>query len=508
MQPVLLLTVFLSGMATMASEMCAMRLIAPYFGDSLPVWAVLIGLIMVYLTAGYYLGGHLADKFPRESALYSLVAWAAFLIGLVPFIARPILRLSLTSFSGYNLGNFLGSLFGVVVLFSVPVILLGCVSPFAIRLIVSGVDRAGHAAGNIYAISTLGSIIGTFSPVLIFIPNIGTRRTFLVFSLLLLSCALVGLALTLGRRALPYALMPLALILLALLGPGGEIRPGAGLVYETESAYNYIYVAEENGWNLLYLNEGQGIHSAYKPGQVLTGSTWDFFLISPFFNNPPYQAGQVGSLCLVGLAAGTIAKQYTAIYGPIPIDGAEIDPEIILVGQRFFAMNEPNLNAIAQDGRYFLTHSDRKYDVIAVDAYHPPYIPFHLTTREFFTLVRDHLTEEGVVAVNVARTAWDYSLVEILAGTMGAVFPSIYVIDPFGPGDELSNVILVATRKPTKLENFKANMALIRDPYLMEVARWTVDCMSQARKYGPVFTDDLAPIEQATHRLILGYLFK
>ncbi len=502
----LLLIVFVSGMTTMAVEMSASRLLAPYFGDSLLIWSVLIGLILIYLTIGYYLGGHLADRSPQESTLYQITAWAAFIIGLVPFMARPVLRLSAWGFVGYNVALLLGSLLGVVLLFAIPVTLLGCVSPFAIRLAVRNLRSTGNVAGGIYALSTLGSIIGTFTPVLVLIPNIGTRWTFFLFSLILLGLSLIGLARALGRRALPYTLMPVIVLSLALLWPGGAIKATEGLVYEVESAYNYIQVVQEDDWLCLYLNEGQGIHSAYSPDRVLTDSTWDYFLVIPFFNDPPYTADRVDNLCLVGLAAGTVAKQYTAIYGPMPIDGVEIDPQIVAVGRRFFAMNEPNLNAVVGDGRYFLAHSHKRYDVVAIDAYRPPYIPFHLTTQEFFTQVRDHLTEEGVVAINVARTAWDYSLIDLLSSTMRAVFPSVYLIDPFDYGSDLSNSLVVATRRPTKAENFRANMEWMTDPFLLTVARRMVNHISEVQGSGVVYTDDRAPIEQATHRLLLKYM--
>lgn len=515
MRVFLLLVVFVSGMTTMAVEMSASRLLAPHFGTSLLIWSVLIGLMLIYLTIGYFLGGRLADRSPRERTLYQITAWAGFAIGLVPFIAQPVLRYSSLSLVApgtlgasfqSHLGLLLSAFLAVVLLLSVPVTLLGCVSPFAIRLAIRNVHSAGNVAGGVYALSTLGSIIGTFAPVLVLIPNIGTKRTFILFSLVLLVISIIGLIQAACRRMWLYALMIAVIIFLTVLWPGGAIKPLAGMVYEIESAYNYIQVVKEGDWLFLYLNEGEGIHSAYNPDQILTTSTWDYFLVPPFFNPPPYTAEQVDSLCLIGLAAGTVARQYTAIYGSIPIDGVEIDPEIIEVGRRFFAMNEPNLNAVAQDGRYFLAHRTRKYDVVVIDAYRPPYIPFHLTTREFFGQVRDHLTDEGVVAVNVGRTDWDYSLIEIISGTMRDVFPSVYVIDPFDYGSELANSLVVATRRPTKAENVEANMALMKNPLLLDVARRAVNHIQEVETSTVVFTDDRAPIEQATHQLILRYL--
>jgi predicted membrane-bound spermidine synthase len=502
----LLLLVFVSGMTTMAVEMCASRLLDPYFGNSLIIWTVLIGLILIYLTVGYTLGGRLADRSPRETTMYQLTAWAGFVIGLIPFVSGPVLRYSMAGFAQYDVGLLGGSLLGVLVLFALPVTLLGCVSPFAIRLAVRGVDSAGATAGNVYALSTLGSILGTFTPVLVFIPNIGTRLTFLLFSLTLLLLSVIGLARTASRRLWVYAAMLALIAVLAAAAPAGVIKASAGMIYETESAHNYIQVIREGDTLYLHLNEGEGIHSIYTPGVVLSGGIWDYFLIAPFFNNPPFRAGEVGSLCLIGAAAGTIAKQYSAVFGPIPIDAVELDPKILEVGRRFFDMTEPNLNAVAQDGRYFLTNSPRRYDVIAVDAYRPPYIPFHLTTKEFFTEVHRHLTERGVLAINVGRTMKGRDLIDVLSSTARAVFPHVYVIDTPDYGSTLGNSLVVATVEDTRPENFATNLKLMDNPLLREVADSSLPTI---REMGPptvVFTDDKAPIEQVVHSLIVSYV--
>jgi len=501
----LLTTVFTAGMVTMAVEMAASRLLQPHFGDSLVVWANLIGLILIYLTLGAWLGGRWADRHPRPTTLYHITAWAGFLIGLVPLISRPILRLTDVGLHDFMASVLVGSFLGVMLLFAPPVILLGCVSPFAIRLTMRDVSSSGGTAGRIYAISTVGSILGTFLPVLLLIPWIGTRRTFLLLALLLL--ALSAAALWRSRRRPPLAclgLLALTLIL-ALLWPGGAVKAAPGLVYERESAYNYIQVLQEGGERQLKLNEGEGIQSVYDEDQLRTEGAWDYFMAAPFFNAPPFLPREVGSLCLIGLAGGTVARQYTAAFGPIPIDGVEIDPAIIEVGREWFNMNEPNLRAIAQDGRYFLLHTDRRYDVVAVDAYRSPYIPFHLTTQEFFQLVRDHLTERGVVAINVARTDVDYRLVAALGATMGQVFPSVHLIDV----PDTFNSVLVATVQPTEAKNLEANLQLIEDPFLRDVVRRAAaNLRPLPPKGGVVFTDDRAPIEQMMHSLILRYFLE
>jgi len=506
----LLLTVIFGGMTSLGVELTASRLLDPFFGNSLIIWAVLIGMVLLYLTVGYTIGGRWADRRPHHRVLYQIAAWAAFLIGLVPFIARPVLLWSVRGFAEYSTGLLAGSLLGVVALFAIPITLLGCVSPFVIRLAMqdSKVEAAGRVSGGIYALSTVGSIIGTFLPVLVLIPNFGTRNTFFLFSFVLLAIALAGLFWTLKARALPYLLMPIVLILLILLLPPGIIKPVdfGELLYEGESSYNYIQVVQYGDEVWLKLNEGQGVHSIYNPSSVLVGGIWDYFLIAPYFNNPPFNAEQVGSLAIIGSAAGTEAKQYTAVYGPIPIDGAEIDPEIIKAGRTYFDMNEPNLNAVAQDGRYFLANSPRRYDVIAIDAYRPPYIPFHLTTREFFAQCRDHLTENGVVAINVGRTRTDWSLVQVLASTLKAEFPNVYLVDLEAPGYDLINVLVVATRQPTRVENLMTNAGLMTHPILQQVAADAIPRAAEFTTPTAVFTDDKAPVEQVVHGLILSFV--
>jgi spermidine synthase len=504
----ILLIVFFGGVTSLGVELSASRLLDPFFGNSLIIWAVLIGMVLLYLTIGYYIGGKWADRQPHERVLYQITAWAAFLLGLVPLVARPVLAWSVRGFAEYSAGILAGSLLGVVLLFAVPVTLLGCVSPFAIRLAVTDVQSAGKTAGGLYALSTVGSLIGTFVPVLVLIPTIGTRNTFFLLSFILLAVSLAGLLWSMKTKAWPYLLMPLVLIALILLFPAGLIKPVeyGELIWEGESSYNYIQVVQVGDEVWLRLNEGQGVHSIYNPDGVLVGGIWDYFLIAPYFNNPPYTADQVRSLALIGLAAGTVPKEYTAVYGPIPIDGAEIDPEILAAGREYFDMNEPNLNAVAQDGRYFLANSPRSYDVIAIDAYRPPYIPFHLTTREFFAQVRDHLTENGVVAINVGRTRTNWSLVNVLSSTLRAVFPNVYTVDLATPGSDLSNVLVVATKQPTSVSNLARNTELMTNPVLRQVADNAVLRAAEFTTPGAVFTDDKAPVEQIVHGLILSFV--
>ena len=495
----LLIIVFLSGIASMGVEMAASRLLRPFFGDSILIWANIIGLILIYLTLGYYLGGKWSDRDPRAVTLYRIVAWAGLTTGIVPYVARPFLQLAIPALQTFDAGLGLTSFFGTLVLFIAPVTLLGCVSPFAIRLSTQDVSSSGSTAGKLYALSTFGSILGVFGTVFVLFQMLGTRGTFVAFSIVLLIGAVVGIIKEWGTlRALKYAVMLVVIIVIAALDSGGGVKAQQGLVYETESPYNFIQVVDDtDGWRLLTVNEGEAYQSAYKMNSVLTNGIWDLFLIAPYFANrtPP------SNLLMIGLAAGTTAREYTLVYGAIPIDGIELDPAIIATGQKYFAMNESNLRAIADDGRNFLQTRAGMYDVIAVDAYRQPYIPFHLTTVEFFQQVRAHLNPRGVVALNAARTGSDYRLVDALAATMRQVFPSVYLIDH--PNN--ANTLIVATNQPTRLDDFRSNVAQLNDANLKIVAAQSLPSARAATQDEPVFTDNRAPVENLINDIILRY---
>ncbi|MFM8320134.1 MAG: spermidine synthase [Chloroflexota bacterium] len=508
MRRYLYFTVFTSGMTVLALEMSASRLLGNAFGTSNLVWASIIGLILIYLAAGYTLGGRWADRSPHYRTFYAILLWGAFTAGLVPLASRPVLRLAADAFDRLQVGVLAGSFTAVLVLFTVPITLLGMISPFAIRLAISDPAEAGRVSGRIYALSTLGSFIGTFVPVLALIPLIGTAWTFVAFSELLMLTALVGLWLAGGARAaLRYAWMPLLLLGLALWFTRSGIKASAGQIYETESAYNYIQVLEQDGYHILRLNEGQGQHSMWHPSEIDFYGPWEQFLAAPFFNASPFRPEDVRSVAIVGLAAGTAARQATAVFGPIPIDGFEIDPEIIRVGREYFDMRLPNLNAIAEDGRTGLRRSRQRYSLVVLDAYRPPYIPPHLTTREFFQLVYDRLDENGALALNVGRSPNDRRLIEGLTGTIESVFPSVYVMDV--PGS--FNSVIYATRQPSRVENLYANLAGVYartelHPLLARSLERAATNLRPTPHSQVVYTDDWAPIEWITNDMVLSYV--
>ena len=506
---VLLLLVFFCGAVVMTVEMSASRLLAPYFGTSLFIWANLIGLVMIYLTLGYWLGGKLADRYPRRTVLYGITAVAGFMVGVIPILSKPILSWSLTGFADYSVGIFYGSLIGVILLFSVPLILLGFVSPFAVRLRMVDVEDAGGTAGGVSALSTLGSILGTFIPVFFLIPYIGTAATLYTASATLLVFSILGLVVSRAvRPAAIYAGLLIVVLGLMLFAPRGLVKePQRGtLVEEKESAYNYIQVVKEGTRYELMLNEGHAVHSIYDANQLLTGGPWDYWLIAPYFNKN-FAPSDMKGMAMIGSAAGTAMHQYDVVYPGVPVDGVEIDPEIVNIGDKYFGMSTlKNATTHEEDGRTYLQTDgkNKKWTVIGIDAYRQPYIPFHLTTQEFFQEVSSHLEDNGVAMINAGRTQSDTRLVDALANTMRTVFPNVYVIDV----PTMANSMVIATKQPSQIGNFAENAANITDPILKQVFDASLQKGNirevQPNPKGYVFTDDKAPVEEVIDQIILG----
>jgi spermidine synthase len=506
MQRYISFTVFFAGMTTLAAEFGASRLLQMRFGSVNLVWAVIIGLILIYFAAGYAIGGKQADKSPHPETMFTFLAWGGATLGLIPIIAQPILLAAASAMDALNLGVIAASFITTLLLFSIPVTLLAMTSPFAIRITLVDAEQAGNVSGNLYALSTVGSVLGAFLPTLLLFPLIGTSRTILFFGLLILLVALGGLGME--KRWKKVALFgPWALVLTGFLFFGDfHVKNSPGQVYETESQYNYIEVIQTNSFTQLRLNDGQGVHSIYHPDQLYYNGPWEQFLVGPFFN-PDYTPEQVDRYAIIGLAAGTSARQATKVFASVKIDGFEIDGEIVRVGREFFDMTMPNLTVYVEDGRWGLEHSPHQYDLIAVDAYRPPYIPPHMTTQEFFQIAHDHLTDEGVLAINVGRAPGDRSLINGLATTIAKVFPSIHIMDI----PNTLNSIVYATVQPTTSDNLISNYNALLPrsdihPLLVTAMSSTIANMQPGYEPTQVFTDDKAPIEWLTNNLIVKFM--
>jgi spermidine synthase len=480
--------VFGAGIGALATEISASRLLAPYFGSSTIVWANLIGIVLASLALGYWLGGRIADRRPVPSLLGFIVLVSAVLVAAIPFVAEPFLDLTVEGLDEASVGAVVGSFVAVLLLCAPPVVLLGMVSPFAIRLAVSSIETAGAVAGRLYALSTAGSLLGTFLPALVLIPAIGTQRTFLVVAALLAvsSCFL------LGARYLVVAALLAALVAI----PPGAVKAKEGLLHEETSYHQYIQVVEEDdGRRLLYLNEGVAVHSVWRRDDVLTGGVWDAFLALP-----PLLGRPLERVAILGNAAGTTARALAVYYPEAEIDGVELDPAVSDVGRRYFGMAEnPRLTIHDEDARPFLRSTDDRYDLVVVDAYRQPYVPFYLATREFFALVRERLEPGGIVALNVAGVPDDERLVHAVGRTLAAEIPQALE----WPVLRFNTIVLGLTEplsrdeRARRLRDGPAALAPLRELLARDAA--------PLESSGSVWTDDHAPVEWLTDRIIVSY---
>jgi predicted membrane-bound spermidine synthase len=518
--PPLPILVFVVGTGSLGAEIAAVRLLAPYFGASTIVWANTIGIVLVALSVGYWLGGRLADRHPNMRALCFTALLAAVLLAAVPFAADPLLDVAVEALDEISAGAFLGSLLAVLVLVAIPVLLLGTVSPWAIRLGVQSVEEAGTVAGRLYALSTAGSLVGTLVSALVLIPVVGTRRTFLIFALAIALVAVLGL-----RPVRRWALAPAAIAALIALPVGtlkAQTDDGGRVIHEAETEYQYARVIEyPDGTRTLELNEGQAEHSVCEaecdagpegprnPSSVLTGDVWDGHLVDHFAARRAQAPGGARRaatvfrpprrVAILGNAAGTTARAYEEFFPDTRVDGVEIDSELSEIGRKYFDMNNPRLHLYHEDARPFMRRIDAHYDVVSVDAYRQPYIPFYLTTVEFFETVRDRLTPGGVLIVNVGHPEGQDDLEKVLSATIGEVFPHV-MRDPI----EDTNTLLVASEAPLSAERLR-DAAPSLPVALQPTAYAAAARLAPPLRGGDVYTDDKAPVEWLIDKSIVDY---
>jgi spermidine synthase len=481
--------VFIAGAATLSVEICASRLLAPFFGSSTVVWANVIGLILVYLSIGYWFGGKLADRRPHATLLGRIILVAAAAVAVIPFVARPFLDATVQQLDTASLGAAVGSFFAALALFAVPVTLLGAVSPFAIRLALPSVEDAGTVSGRLYGLSTIGSIVGTFGAALIAIPFVGTQRTMIGTAVLLALAA--GLLLGLRWQALTVA----AAALLAV--PPGAIKSAHGVLYETESRYQYVDVRQrDDGVRVLELNEGVVANSLWYPNSVLTGGEWDMFLVVP-----PLVPHPVRRVLILGNAGGSSARALAALYPRVSIDGVEIDPAVTEAARRYLDLSRiPRLHVVTADARAYLRGTKKRYDVIAIDVYRQPYIPFQVTTREFFREVRSHLTPGGCVALNIARLPGDRGLLDAIAATVRTELGQAWDWDALR-----FNSLLFACKRPVTRAELVRRVGAVPPPARSLVPLFRSEVRT-AGFHGTVLTDDRAPVEWLSDRAIVSYV--
>lgn len=491
------LTEFFSGMSVMAVELGASRLLAPYFSSSQIVWTIIIGTIMIAMALGNIYGGKAADKNPNPDKLYGRIIIAAVWIALIPVVGKYII-LGISGLLILTVStNFLvvAAFAACMIIFVFPLFLLGTVTPCLVKYSTDSLDDNGKTVGYLNASNTIGSIIGTFVPTFVSIPAVGTSVTFLIFAgILLVLSAVYFIASKIDWKKikkLPVAV--LIFILCCVFGHSGSFAFWTNnLTYEGESVYNYLQVYEDDKQIYLSTNVLFGVQSVYVKNETLTGMYYDYAMAAPLMADI-YNKDSTDILIL-GMGTGTYAtqcKKYFADKTPT-IEGVEIDEKITALSKKYFNASD-DVKVTTYDGRAYLNAVKNTYDVIMVDAYQDITIPFQMSSKEFFILVKEHLKPDGVMVVNMnMRGGGEGNINQYLSDTISTVFPEVFTVDV----SNSSNRVLFASDNAKMTQVFDNNLARVTDTSLYSAMYGVkTNCV----KYSPtgkyILTDDKAPVE-------------
>ncbi len=490
----LYITAFFSGMSVMAIELGASRLLAPYFSSSQIVWTVIIGTIMIAMAIGNVWGGRSADKNPDPARLYKRLLLVAIWTAAIPFAGRYVIAGVSGLLALFVRSNFLvwASLGSCLALFVFPLMLLGTVTPSLMKYATQSLDDNGRTVGELEALGTIGSIIGTFLPTFVTIPAVGTAKTFLIFAAVL---ALISVIFFISQKKWLLRSGAAALVITALCFTPFSYSFAfweTGLAVEDESIYNYLQVKDSEESVILSTNVAFGVQSISMKAGGLTGMYYDYALAAPLM------AQNTDDILILGLGSGTFARQCIEYFPGCNITGVEIDAKIVALSREWFGLPE-EVTAVVDDGRAYLRTAD-KFDVIMVDAYQDITIPFQMSSIEFFTQVQEHLKPGGVMVVNMSmRSSSAGSMNEYLIDTIAAVFEHCYTVEvSYG-----TNMELFATDDPDALGRFQERLSGLSDSPDLRRIMDRVSSQLHAVVGGDHFlTDDKAPMELLSMRVL------
>ena len=500
----LYLTEFFSGMSLMAVELGASRLMAPYFSSSQIVWTIIIGTIMIAMALGNIFGGRWADKDPNPDKLYRRIIIAAYWIALIPVLGKYVI-LGISGLLIFTVSHNLlviAAFITCVVIFVFPLFLLGTVTPSLVKYTMDSLDDNGRTVGKLNASNTIGSIIGTFVPTFISIPAVGTSITFLIFGGILMALSIIYFTSPFGdgSRTRPGKAMIAGCVIFLLSVILGHSNSFAfwenGIVVEDESIYNYIKVTEDDKNVTLSTNVLFGVQSIYPKEGELTGMYYDYAMAAPYMAGL-HEKDQLDVLIL-GMGTGTYATQCLKFYDNMNFEGVEIDEKIADLATEYFALPE-SVKVTKYDGRAYLNAVDEKYDIIMVDAYQDISIPFQMASAEFFTMVRDHLKDDGVMLVNMnMRSTEEGNINQYLSDTISSVFSEVYTVDV--PNN--TNRELFASNDPDMMLRFRKNLVLEDNKTLVDLMNRVSPKITEYVPGDRVMTDDKAPVELLSMRAI------
>lgn len=498
----LYLTEFFSGVSVMAVELGASRLLAPYFSSSQLVWTIIIGTIMIAMALGNIWGGRSADKDPNPDKLYMRLVIAAIWIAAIPVLGKYVI-IGISALLVVTISNnflIVASFLACMIVFVFPLFLLGTVTPSLVKYTVDSLEDSGKTVGTLGAFNTIGSIIGTFLPTFVTIPAVGTSATFLIFSGILLVLSLIYFISTKTKKTKCIVASALFIICSALGLPGKFAFWENNLLFEGESIYNYLQVKDTGDSVILSTNVLFGVQSVMMKEDGLTGMYYDYAMAAPLMagvnekDNP--------SMLILGMGTGTYASQCGKYFDDLGVEGVEIDEKIVNLASTYFNLSDA-IKVTTYDGRAYLHATNQKYDVIMVDAYQDITIPFQMSSIEFFTLVREHLTEDGVMVVNMnMHSEEEGNINQYLADTIANVFDYIYTVDV----RYSTNRELFATNNAQVLTRFEEQVAKCNNPEMKSLMTKVGNGLESYQKGSYLLTDDKAPVELLGMSVIDGLI--
>jgi spermidine synthase len=502
---VIYIAAFITGAIVMSFEMLGSRYLNPYFGSGIYTWAALISTVLTALTAGYFLGGFIADRTASGAILGAIVGLASVYLLVLPSFAEAVL-----GFVSDRVDNVrLGSLYAALAIMFVPVTLLGVYSPFAIRLVLRTAQQSGTVSGAVYGVSTAGSIVGTLGTTFFLIPLIGTRAITLLLGVAGIGCGLCLMAIERARSVRSAAKSVTGLVALVVLllvcerassqEPFDEtiraamLKHADGRVAHIESEYNNVYISKRG--SLLAL-------TTRVKNELYFHSIVD--LKDPDDMPVPYTRTMTAALLypqtirrvlMVGLGAGSISTYLGRAMPDVQIDVVELDPGVIAAGRKYFGLKETDkVHFIENDGRVYLNRSKEHYDLILLDAFRELGVPFHLLTREFYTLVKERLAPGGAMASNVDANT---RLYPATLATLRAVFPTVDAYSDRSDPYETQSVVIATPEARPSADALMARAAALQGErhfrYKLSdlVAKRVTDETADGAE---VITDDFAPV--------------
>lgn len=480
----------------MILELVGSRIMAPFFGTSIIVWTSLIGIILGCLSLGYLLGGKIADEKPSYSVLGYIILISAIYIGIVSIIEQTIISGIKHSFADIRYGSIIGTL----VIFGIPSVLLGMVSPYAVRLKIENLESSGTTVGQLYAISTVGSITGTFLAGFFLISYFGSSRILLILAVSLMTLSFLAFY----QKSMKIAVKDLSLFVIStatLLAAGIYLKEPPRFEIDIDTLYNRIWIYNGIDYKTRrpvrnMTTDPHIIQSDMfldKDDDLVYGYANFYRLVSHF--NPDFKKS-----LMVGGAGYAFPKDYLRRYQNASLDVVEIDPEMTEVARKYFNLkNDHRLEIFHQDGRTFLSWTDRKYDVVFMDAIKSFYsIPYQLTTIEAMEQIYNLLDDDGVMFLNVIGTLKGENARFLRAelATCKAVFPQVYLFPVMSKYDTsmVQNIMFVALKSNKKPSFTSRDKEL--NSYLSNLLEKEIELDL------PVLTDDFAPVEHYNLKMI------